>query len=140
MSVKRTPADIEFSKAIREKYNYVCCNCQKDYRHDPGYMDCAHIVSRKNRRLRWDAHYGALALCKPCHRHFTDHPLDWADFVKRYWGSDNYDEAKRLGNEIRKYSKVEQKEIAAHYRAQTKYMERLRREGKTGILPLVSYD
>ena len=36
--------------------------------------------------------------------------------------------------------KAEQKEIAAHYRAQTTYLERLRREGQTGNLPLVSWD
>jgi hypothetical protein len=55
-------------------------------------------------------------------------------------GDSNYDEAKRLAWTVRKYTKAEQKEIAAHYKAQTAYMERLRREGKTGILPLVSWD
>jgi len=55
-------------------------------------------------------------------------------------GDSNYDEAKRLAWTSRKYSKIEQKEIADHYKAQTKYLERLRLEGQTGVLPLVSWD
>jgi len=140
MAVKRTPADIAFSKAVREAYDYQCCHCDKNYRHDPGYMDCAHIHSRLHRSTRWNSNYGALCLCKPCHQRFTKFPLEWADFVARYWGQDNYDEAKRLAWSTRKYTKAEQKEIAAHYRAQTTYLERLRREGQTGNLPLVSWD
>lgn len=140
MSVKRLPADIAFSKAIREAYDYTCCSCEKNYRHDPGYIHCAHIHTRKHRNTRWNAHYGAVALCAKCHRRYTDFPLEWASFLKGYLGDSNYDEAKRLAWETRKYTKAEQKEIAAHYRAQTTYLERLRREGKTGTLPLVSWD
>jgi len=140
MSVKRLPADIAFSKAIREAYDYTCCSCDINYRHDPGYVHCAHIHTRKHRSTRWNATYGAIALCAKCHRRFTDYPVEWGDFLKRYMGDSNYDEAKRLAWSTRKYSKAEQKEIAAHYRAMTTYLEKLRREGKTGTLPLVSYD
>jgi len=142
MSVKRTPADIAFSKAIRESYDYTCCHCEVNYRHDPGYVHCAHIHTRKHRSTRWraGAYPGAVALCAKCHRRFTDYPLEWAGWLKTYLGYENYEECKRLAWSVRKYTKAEQKEIAAHYRAQTAYMERLRREGRTGILPLVSWD
>ena len=140
MSVKRSAADISFSRAIREKYNYECCHCNINYRHDPGYIHCAHVHTRKHRSTRWNATYGALALCAKCHRRFTDFPVEWGSFLKKYMGDSNYDEAKRLAWAVRKYTKAEQKEIAVHYKAQTKYMERLRLEGQTGILPLVSYD
>ena len=140
MTVKRYPEYIAFSKAIREKYDYNCCNCEVNFRHNPGYVHCAHIHTRKHRSTRWNATYGAIALCAKCHRRFTDFPVEWGSFLKRYMGDSNYDEAKRLAWACRKYTPAERKEIAAHYRAWTTDMERLRREGHTGILPLVSYD
>ena len=140
MAVKRTPADIAFSKAIRESYDYECCHCGKNYRHDPGYVDCAHIHTRKHRNTRWCANYGALALCKPCHRRFTDFPLEWADFCRSFLGESNYDEAKRRAWETRKYTKAEQADIAKHYREEVKRIEDLRKNGETGYIPLVSYD
>jgi hypothetical protein len=140
MSVKRFPSDIAFSKAIRESYDYTCCHCEISYRHDPAYMHCAHIHTRKHRSTRWDARHGAVALCAKCHRRFTDYPVEWGEFLRGFLGDDGYDEAKKLAWSVKKYTKAEQKEIAVHYRAQTTYMERLRREGHTGVLPLVSFD
>jgi hypothetical protein len=55
-------------------------------------------------------------------------------------GDSNYEEAKRLAWETRKYTKAERKEIAAHYRAETKRIENERKNGKQGYIPLVSYD
>lgn len=55
-------------------------------------------------------------------------------------GDSNYDEAKRLAWATRKYTKAERNEMKIHYRAQLKYLERLRGEGKQGNLPLVSWD
>lgn len=140
MSVKREPLDIIFSKVIRESYDYQCCACDANYRHDPGYMHCAHIHTRKHRSTRWNSHHGAIALCAKCHRRFTDFPLEWADFLKRFMGESNYDEAKRLAWQVRKYTKAEKKEMLEHYKAQLKYLERQRGEGATGTLPVVSWD
>ena len=140
MSVKREPLDIIFSKAIRESYDYTCCNCELSYRHDTGYIHCAHVHTRKHRSTRWNATYGAIALCAKCHRRFTDFPVEWGDFLRRYMGSSNYDEAKRLAWSVRKYTKAEKKEMIAHYKAQLAHLERRRSEGAMGNLPLVSWD
>jgi hypothetical protein len=55
-------------------------------------------------------------------------------------GDSNYEEAKRQAWATRKYTKAEQKEIAAHYRAEEERIKNDRRNGKTGHIPLVSYD
>jgi len=55
-------------------------------------------------------------------------------------GESNYDEAKRLAWQVRKYTKAEKKEMLEHYKAQLKYLERQRGEGATGTLPVVSWD
>ena len=140
MAVKRDATDKAFSDAIRESYDYTCCSCKINYRHDPGYMHCAHVHTRKHRSTRWNATYGAIALCAKCHRRFTDFPVEWGDFLRGFMGDSNYDEAKRLAWASRKYTKAEQKEIREHYKAQLTYLKRLRMEGKLGVLPLVSWD
>ena len=140
MSVKRYPEDIAFSNAIREAYDYTCCHCGENHRHNPGYIQCAHIHTRKHRNTRWDSTYGAIALCARCHRRFTDFPVEWADYLRKYMGDSNYDEAKRKAWESRKFTKAERKEVAKHYRDELKRIEKLRADGETGIIKLVSYE
>ena len=139
MGVKRYPEDKAFSDSVREAYDYTCLKCRKNYRHQPGYIDCAHIHTRSHRSTRWNATYGAVALCKPCHRRFTSFPLEWGDFLRREFGDAWYDEAKRLAWETRKYTPEERREIKAHYKAEKERIEALRREGVQGVIELVSY-
>ena len=140
MAVKRDATDKAFSDAIRESYDYTCCHCETNYRHDPAYMHCAHVHTRKHRSTRWDSDYGAVALCAKCHRRFTDYPVEWADFLCRYLGHSNYEEAKRRAWECRKITKVEQLDIRKHYKEELKRIEKLRADGGTGNIRLVSYD
>jgi len=140
MSVKRDATDKAFSDAIRESYDYTCTACSTNYRHDKGYIHCAHIHTRKHRSTRWNSEYGAVALCAKCHRRFTDFPIEWADFLKRYMGDANYDEAKRLAWACRKYTRPEQLEVRRHYQGELKRIEQLRMDGTQGDIRLVSYD
>ena len=140
MSVKRWPEDIAFSRAVRESYNYICLKCGMDYKHDTGYTDCAHVNTRNHRSTRWNSNYGAVCLCKSCHRRFTAFPLEWGDFLRREFGDSWYNEAKRLSWETRKYTKAEKKEIGAHYRAEEKRIKNERNNGQTGQIKLISYD
>lgn len=139
MPVKRDKLDDIFSKVIREAWDYTCSNCEVNYRHDKGFLDCAHIHSRLHRSTRWDAHCGAVALCKTCHHHYTIHPIEWSGFCRRVLGDENYDDAKRRTWEVRKFTKAEKEEMYQHYKAQLKYLERLRAEGAVGVLPVVSW-
>jgi hypothetical protein len=55
-------------------------------------------------------------------------------------GDSNYDEAKRLAWTVRKYTKAEVKEITKHYKKELSRIEKLRAEGVTGVIEIVSYD
>lgn len=140
MAVKRYAEDKAFSDAIRESYDYCCCHCGINYRHDRGYVHCAHIHTRKHRNTRWDSDYGAIALCAKCHRRFTDYPVEWGEFLRGYLGDSNYEEAKRLAWQSRKYTKAERLDIKKHYQSELKRIEGLRAEGEEGYIRLVSYD
>jgi hypothetical protein len=143
MTVKRYAEDIAFSAAIRESYDYTCQSCRKNYRHDKGYVHCAHVHTRKHRNTRWDSNYGAIALCAKCHWRYTDYPVEWGDFLRGYLGDSNYDESKRRAWVSRKFTKLERNDVAKHYRAELKRIEAVRAEGKTGwdgTIALVSYE
>jgi len=137
--VKRDKYDIVFSGLIRERADYVCESCHKSYRHDTGYMDCAHVHSRKHQATRYHKD-GAIALCKPCHRRFTDYPLEWGDFVRKYYGDGLTDEIKRLAHSIKKWAPGEKDLMYKHYRDELKRLEYLRRTGSTGRLEFVGWE
>ena len=91
MTTKTTPqrkrmnatkrADALFSKLIRERdqrcraagYKLGCSTL----------LQCAHVVSRRYRSVRWDGD-NAVALCAAHHVWFTHHPLEWEDWC---WSS-----------------------------------------------------
>lgn len=57
-------------------------------------------------------------------------------------GNEDYDESKRRAWISRKFTKLERKDVAKHYREELKRIEALRAEGKTGwngTIALISY-
>ena len=81
MGVKRDPADVAFSRALRMSRNDTCEHCGTM----DGQMDCAHIFGRAKKSVRWDT-LNALCLCRNCHRHFTANPLDFTKWLEGYVG------------------------------------------------------
>ena len=51
--------------------------------------DCAHIVGRTFAHTRTDIE-NCLALCAMCHRHYTNWPDEWVEFLHRVIGADEY--------------------------------------------------
>ncbi len=45
-----------------------------------GYLQCAHVVSRRYRATRW-VKENAVALCAAHHLYWTHHPLEWMDVM-----------------------------------------------------------
>ena len=127
MSVKRDPADIEFSKAVRMSRNNTCEHCGNTDRQ----MHLAHIYGRRAKSIRWDT-MNALCLDTHCHRTFTENPLDFDAWLKEYLGQGYIDILNHKRNTLLKTTKAMRKDIAAHYREQIKLME-------AGHHDLVSY-
>lgn len=79
---------------------------------DTGHqLHCAHIITRSNRRLRWDEH-NALALCASHHRQGHDDPLAFAEFVKREF-PEKYEYVVKHKQEIVRRTDEELKELLA---------------------------
>jgi hypothetical protein len=72
---KLRDADKLFSEYIRKRDGWACRSCGAPWR-----IQCAHIVSRRYRAVRWNPE-NALALCSKCHTFFTHRPIEWETWV-----------------------------------------------------------
>lgn len=80
-------ADDLFSKYIRAR-DGRCQKCGTDQN-----LQCAHIFSRGYGQIRYDLQ-NAVALCRGCHRFFTDRPIEWEFFIKEKIGVPMYENLK----------------------------------------------
>lgn len=71
-----------------------------------GVLQCAHIIGRANRRLRWDLN-NALCLCSGHHSYYTNHAWEWSLLIEREFPN-KYKYLNKHRNEIwdKDYSKV----------------------------------
>jgi len=125
--IKISQADIWFSKCIRLKENHTCqkCGIQKPPTGTQGSdgLECSHNFSRRHRTIRWCVD-NALCLCSSCHRWFGENPLDSGVWLLVKLGKGCIKILREKRDSGIKVSKIEEKEITAHYRKEYKRMDR----------------
>jgi len=72
------------SKIVRARGACECCGKTLS-------LQCAHIVSRRYARTRTRLD-NAFCLCAGCHMHFTEWPMEFAEFVVNRIGAEKYAE------------------------------------------------
>ena len=102
---------------------------------------CSHFFGRgAGAALRWFP-LNLTALCGSCHKFLGNAPNEHTAFIKKILGDVLYEELldrKRIN--VMKYTKAEKKEMAAHYRAETKRIMVLRDDGDIGYISLIAWD
>ena len=117
-SVKVPAADTAFSLCIRTAAKFTCERCGSTDRQ----MQCSHIYPRANRTVRW-AKDNAMCKCSVCHMWWHANPTESGIWFRNLVGEGFYDLlTERKNNKVR-VSKLEEKDIAAHYRAELKKLE-----------------
>ncbi len=82
-------ADMLFSTQVRESLGGACwaagrrIEAQHRVTQCSGNLQCAHIVSRRYRALRWDSE-NAVPLCGGHHTYFTARPAHWEQFCREF--------------------------------------------------------
>ena len=136
--------DTTFSLCVREQYDYTCAfpKCPKcgngSLRYDGG-LDCAHYYRRYRASGRWTPD-NCAALCRKQHNYLDEHHPNLVAFFNGLLGEARHDELIVRHHGIYRYKPWERWEMNQHYKTQTKYMERLRKEGAEGYLPCVAWD
>jgi len=138
-----------FSKLIRERDNYICQypSCKHCGNYDLRYVtdpferaECSHY--RPCRYLAGRFHPdNCLTLCHKVHAEIDQGPqaLHVRLMIQILGESAHDDLVARLQRNF-KYPQWERIEMHEHYKAQLKYLERLRKEGHEGVLTVVSFD
>lgn len=86
-------ADKLFGQIVRLRG--VCLEAiHNDYHRCAGSIQCAHVVSRSYRSVRWSED-NAMPLCAGAHVYYTHHPLEWEGFVTMRIGDDAFAALKR---------------------------------------------
>ena len=136
--MKRSQADMYFSNCIRERADWVCEYSGKDFKHNHGGLHCSHFYGRRARTVRWDADNAFAHGCYE-HKYLGENPALFSTWAINLRGQGWYDLLTEKWREVRKISKLEEKDIAKHYREQLKIMEKKRLDGAVGWLDFLSY-
>ena len=129
--IKRTAADIEFSKAVRAA-SENCERCGKPA------DDCSHYVGRRNASTRYCV-MNCTALCRGCHNYLGERPDEHHAFMVKKLGEAGYDILLEKARGIQKISKDDRKQVARHYRLQQQIIRDKRNNGETGIINFESW-
>lgn len=125
--IKLKPADIAFSKCVRYAARNTCerCGVIKPPTGKVGSagMETSHNFSRRHRTIRW-CRENVLCLCTACHNWFGGNPADSGRWLEHKIGEWTLDLLREKRDSKIKVSKIEEKEIAAHYRKELKTMEK----------------
>lgn len=120
--IKRTPADIAFSKCIRTLAGWKCEKCGTQYPENAGALDCSHHHGRGSWAIRLDP-MNAESLCYGCHSHYGG-TEERRNEVLTKGEQDILFEKKRDTGLAREYKKTKGKgAIAKHYREQLKLIQ-----------------
>jgi hypothetical protein len=80
-----------------------------------------------------------MPLCYACHQWVGGEPLDSGNWIESVMGVGAVELLREKMNSKVKVSKLEEKEIATHYRKQLKIIEDKRADGATGYIEFESY-
>jgi hypothetical protein len=127
------PADSWFSKCVRERAEWACERCRKQY--EPGTMGlhCSHIFGRIHKATRWHP-MNAVAHCYACHQYLGANPVEFRDWAIAHMGAERLEWVRKLHLSIYPTTAKLRKEIAAHYRKEHASLLERRLGGLTGRL------
>tara|TARA_R100001594_G_scaffold6095_1_gene17855 strand:+ start:5971 stop:6417 length:447 start_codon:yes stop_codon:yes gene_type:complete len=147
--MKLTQADIQFSKCVRERANWICeypsCGAiSEEGRATCGdrTMQCSHFLSRKYKITRYHPD-NCLCLCATHHELVENNPFLHNKIFTQVMGDGMAEMITELKNDALYKPlggwKTFEKEAAKHYRKQLKKMRDMRLDGKLGRIEFDGY-
>jgi uncharacterized CHY-type Zn-finger protein len=136
-----TPADYWFSRCVRERVNWTCENCGKQYHEGDQGLHCSHFFGRGNWSVRLEP-LNAFAHCFGCHMHFEGNPFEFVGWSEERLKGD-YQILIELSNDIMRGKLARRTKgrgaIATHYKSEFERMQAERRAGKMGRIEFVGW-
>jgi len=143
--IKRDFLDRALSDAVRAAWG-MCAKCATPFERQKNGswgqdFHCAHYFGRgSGNSTRWYPD-NLVALCARCHKLLGNDPKQHARFIEHHvLGPESFERLEIRKGQVMKYTRAEKKDMAAHYRAETKRIMVLRDDGDAGYISLVSWD
>ena len=129
--ITRDKYDDLFSDLVRERADWFCENCRRNFRHDPRGLHCSHLFGRAKQSVRLHPD-NAFAHCQDCHEHLGQHPVEFAEFARAKLGQRRYDRLRLMANKPTKFTHYERELRHKHYLGERKRLKALRLAGVIG--------
>jgi len=128
---KRATLDALFSQVVRERDDYVCQVCFRQFR--DGGVDAAHHIGRSRGIVRWDLD-NAITLCRTCHGEIDKHPLEHAEKIREWLGEERYEALKVKSRGLLKMTPKDREDLKNSLRNLLADLRRRRASGEMGRL------
>ena len=125
--IKNNKIDAVFSKLVRERAEYKCEAAGWNGVVCKGNMECSHHIGRAKRGTRWLPDNSACH-CSAHHWHFTNNPLEHAEWVRFHLGADNYAALRLHANQTHKLTNSDKERIYENLKGSLRAMEEERKE------------
>jgi hypothetical protein len=129
--IRRDKYDALFSDLVRERADWTCERCNREFRHDRGSLHCSHIFGRAKQSIRVHPD-NALAHCTSCHRHLEQHPIEFAEHAREILGQQRYDRLRLMAAKPTKITKFDKEVVHQHYLGERARILALRKDGARG--------
>lgn len=116
MKIRIDKRDTVFSKLIRLRARFNCEKCGRYFPQGHG-LQCSHFFGRRHQSTRYDPD-NAAAHCFVCHMQFTENPIAFTAWIKRYLGDARYDALQLRHRQIVKRTKKDLEELYQHLKAE----------------------
>lgn len=127
MNIKRDKRDAIFSLLVRERANWRCERCGKQFERGAQNIHCSHFFGRRHRSTRWHPE-NAAAHCFACHQFLGEHPVEFTRWIENRIGQGRTDIIGRTSKVVAKFSKKDLESIYKHMKAEYAKMLNRRKE------------
>lgn len=132
-AIKRLPADMWFSKCVRERSNWTCEKCGTQYDFGAQGLQCSHYFGRRAYGVRFDPD-NAFAHCFSCHQDLGGNPDDFTHWALGELGEGRIQMLREKREDIGLAKSIKKflPDVAKHYKAEFARMRQERDLGATG--------
>lgn len=139
MALKKDKLDTVFSLLVRERSEWKCENCGRDFSANRASLHCSHINGRRHNSTRWHP-YNALAHCVGCHRNLGGEPVQFTRHAEYEYGEMTVEQVARAALHPMKIKPWQKEEIYQHYKQELARLKQLRINGIAGRIEFSAPD
>lgn len=136
MAIKVTPADAAFAKCVKERAEWKCERCHKQYTEGHRGLHCSHGIGRGTWGTRMVG-LNAIAACYGCHQ------LEGGNWMQRMLTEEQRNLLTEMANDLFRGKEARKTKgkgaVAKHYREQYDLMRQARECGVTGRIEFEDY-